>query len=113
MARIRPMKTTVSISLEEDLLAEIDRLARSERRSRSALLQEAVRLYLRRRDRWNKIFAWGKAAAKSKGLSERDIAEEIQAHRRKRRVGSRSKCGQSSTLAGIRVYRAGGKEDNG
>jgi CopG family transcriptional regulator/antitoxin EndoAI len=74
--------TTVNISFQESLLADIDKLARKEHRSRSELLREAARLYIERRDRWNRIFALGEAAAKDKGLSEQDIAAEIQAYRK-------------------------------
>lgn len=76
------MKIAVSISFPEHLVAEVDRLAKKERRSRSELIREAVRLYIERRDRWNKIFAMGKATARNKGLSERDIAAEVQTYRR-------------------------------
>jgi metal-responsive CopG/Arc/MetJ family transcriptional regulator len=72
----------VSISFDESLLADIDRLAKKERRSRSELIQEATRLYVERKNRWNKVLALGEATVKGKGLSERDIAAEIQAHRR-------------------------------
>jgi CopG family transcriptional regulator / antitoxin EndoAI len=74
--------TTVNISFQEDLLADIDKLAEKEHRSRSELLREAARLYIERRDRWNKIFVWGDALAKEKGLSEQDVAAEIQAYRK-------------------------------
>ncbi len=72
----------MSISFEEGLLADIDKLARKEHRSRSELIREAARLYVERRNRWDQIFALGEATARSKGLSERNVAEEIQAHRR-------------------------------
>jgi len=74
--------TTVNISFQENLLADIDRLAKKERRSRSELVREAARLYIERRDRWNRIFALGETVARDKGLSKQDIAREIQAHRK-------------------------------
>ena len=40
---------TVNISFREDLLHEIDEVARSESRSRSELLREAARLYIERK----------------------------------------------------------------
>jgi CopG family transcriptional regulator/antitoxin EndoAI len=74
--------TTVNISFQENLLADIDRLAKKERRSRSELLREAARLYIERKNRWDKIFATGQDIARDKGLSEEDVAEEIQAYRK-------------------------------
>jgi CopG family transcriptional regulator / antitoxin EndoAI len=80
--------TTVNISFQEKLLADIDRLAKKERRSRSELLREAARLYIERRDRWNKIFALGEATVKGKGLSEQDVVAEIQAYRKSKAAKS-------------------------
>jgi len=74
--------TTVNISFQSRLLADIDKLAKKERRSRSELLREAARMYIERKNRWHKIFALGQAVAKEKGLTEKDIASEIQAYRR-------------------------------
>jgi len=74
--------TTVNISFQEELLADIDKQAKKERRSRSELVREAARLYIERRDRWSKIFALGEAVARVKGLSEQDITAEIQTHRK-------------------------------
>jgi predicted transcriptional regulator len=82
-ASINLMSVIVSISFDESLLADIDELARKEHRSRSELLREAARRYIERRDRWNKIFALGDAIAKDKGLSERDVAAEVRAHRKR------------------------------
>jgi len=39
------MSTKVMVSFPEEFLAEMDRVAREEHRSRSELLREAVRLY--------------------------------------------------------------------
>jgi CopG family transcriptional regulator / antitoxin EndoAI len=74
--------TTVNISFQENLLADIDRLAKTEHRSRSELVREAARLYIERKSRWSRIFAAGQAAAARRGLSQRDVAREIRAHRR-------------------------------
>ena len=77
------MRATVSISFDDRLLADIDRLAKLEHRSRSEVRREAVRLYIERRNRWDKIFALGETVARAKGLSERDVTAEIQAHRKR------------------------------
>ncbi len=73
---------TVNISFQENLLADIDRQARKERRSRSELLREAARLYIERRNRWNQIFGLGEACAARGGLSKKDVEVEIRAYRR-------------------------------
>lgn len=72
---------TVNISFQDTLLRDIDRVACSEARSRSELLREAAREYIRRRERWVGIFATGQALARQKGLKPDDVATEIKAFR--------------------------------
>jgi len=72
---------TVNISFQEALLRDIDRVARGEARSRSDLLREAAREYIRRRERWDGIFAAGQKIARQRGLRSEDVAAEIEAFR--------------------------------
>ena len=73
--------TTVNISFQGRLLSEIDRVARSESRSRSELLRESARLYIERKQRWDKLFAYGRSRAVRGQLTEQDITAEVRAHR--------------------------------
>ncbi len=50
------MGVTVNISFDDDFLARIDKQAQLESRNRSELLREAVRMYLERRDQWDRFF---------------------------------------------------------
>ncbi|MGH2725593.1 MAG: CopG family ribbon-helix-helix protein [Actinomycetota bacterium] len=86
----------MTVSLPPELAREIDRVARSERRSRSEMFREALRQYLTRRDRWEKIFSYGHEAAGRSGVKEQDVAGIVTAARRARRAGPRSKCGSFS-----------------
>ena len=79
------MATTVNISFQESLLSDIDKQAKSERRSRSELVREAARLYIEHKRRWKQVFALGKANEKQQGLSKNDVDAEIQAHRKAKR----------------------------
>ncbi|MCK4506520.1 MAG: ribbon-helix-helix protein, CopG family [Candidatus Aegiribacteria sp.] len=79
---------TVNIAFQENLLREIDRVAKMESRSRSEFLREAARAYIQRKKRWASVFAMGREIARSKGLTPEDIATEIKEYRRAR--GSRS-----------------------
>jgi predicted transcriptional regulator len=76
--------STVNISFNKELLAEIDRTARQESRTRSELIREAARLYIGRKKRWERIFAFGSRQARRLGLREEDIAGEIQKYRAKK-----------------------------
>jgi metal-responsive CopG/Arc/MetJ family transcriptional regulator len=76
--------TTVNISFQERLLADIDKVAKIESRSRSDLLREAARLYIDRKRRWGRIFAYGKSIVTRGKLTEADVASEIKAYRRQK-----------------------------
>ncbi|HRU05597.1 MAG TPA: ribbon-helix-helix protein, CopG family [Candidatus Brocadiia bacterium] len=73
---------TVNVSFQDSLLRDIDRVARDESRSRSELLREAARVYIQRKERLARIFAWGRELAARKALAPGDVAAEIAAHRR-------------------------------
>lgn len=78
---MRPSQT-VTVSLPPDLAREVDRVARQEGRSRSEMFREALRQYLARRDRWDRIFVLGEQASKRLGVSEQDVAGAVKARRR-------------------------------
>ena len=78
------MSTTVNISFQGNLLADIDKVAKIESRSRSELLREAARLYIDRKRRWERIFAYGSAVVTRGKLIETDVAAEINSHRRQK-----------------------------
>ena len=77
--------STVNISFKEDLLNEIDTIAREESRSRSELIREAARMYIERKSKWKSIFAFGKQQTAKLGLSEEDVAKEIRSLRQHKR----------------------------
>lgn len=77
--------TTVNISFQEDLLSDIDNIARKESRTRAELLREAVRMYLERKRRWDQIFAYGRSKVVENNLTEADVAQEISSYRKQRR----------------------------
>jgi CopG family transcriptional regulator/antitoxin EndoAI len=76
---------TVNISFRKDLLVKIDKMAKEEMRTRSELIREAARLYIEKKERWEKIFEFGKQQAERLGLKEQDVAEEMQKFRQKNR----------------------------
>ena len=75
---------TVNISFQDTLLRDIDRVARTETRTRSEFLREAARAYIQRKERWAAIFAMGQEVAKTRSLTPDDVAREISAHRNRR-----------------------------
>lgn len=82
-----PKVRTVNVAFQANLLSDVDRAARSESRSRSDLLREAARMYIERKKRWRRIFAYGEKTASRQRLSEADVSTQIQACRRERTKG--------------------------
>ena len=72
---------TVNISFKDELLADIDRAAKAERRSRSELLREAARQYLAQQRRWDRIFAIADRLNVDRPLTEDDVLGEIARYR--------------------------------
>lgn len=65
---------TFNIALPNNLVARMDLVARDEYRNRSELIREAVRVYLDRTDRWERIFKTGRQVAKKMGIrNEEDV----------------------------------------
>ncbi len=68
---------TVNLSFRDTLLGEIDAEARRESRSRSELIREAARQYVKRQRRWDEVFSLGDRVVKGRGLRESDVSREI------------------------------------
>jgi len=75
---------TVNISFQDDLLKQIDLVAKAETRSRSELIREAARMYIERKKRWQSIFSYGEGLAASRGIREADVLGEVKRLRRAR-----------------------------
>ena len=75
---------TVNVSFQDSLLDDIDKVAKRESRSRSELLREAARVYIARKKRWDRIFAYGKSQASQQKLSKADVSSEIAAYRKQK-----------------------------
>ena len=76
---------TVNISFQDRLLADIDRIAQRESRSRSELLREAARIYIERKERWNRIFTETPIKSGEAALTEKDVLDEISQYRSEKR----------------------------
>ena len=77
--------STVNISFNDELLKQIDEVAREESRSRSELIRQAARSYIDRKRRWNQIFAFSERQAERRNIKEEDISEEISSFREDKR----------------------------
>ena len=82
-------RRTVTVSLPPALIRDVDRLARSEGRTRSELFREAVRQYIRRVERWDQIFAFGEKLAKNRRFTDEDVISAVAERRRSLRRAAR------------------------
>ena len=69
---MRPSRT-VTISLPPELARRAEAAASAEGRSRSELFREALRQYLDRRERWERLFAACERAAARLAIREDDV----------------------------------------
>ena len=73
--------STVNISFQDDLLNQIDKVAKNEAKTRAELIREATRVYVERKKKWESIFAYGESLSAKYQLTEEDVNEEIQKYR--------------------------------
>ena len=80
---------TVNISFNVDILQQIDKVAKSEARSRSELIREAARLYIEQKKKWESIFAYGESISSKYGFTEEDVNKEIRKYRQEKKAATR------------------------
>ena len=68
---------TLNIALPKDLVKKVDEVAKKEYRNRSELIREALRIYLARIDKWDRIFQAGQEAAKKAGIKNEKELNDI------------------------------------
>lgn len=65
---------TLNIALPADLVKKVDQAAKKEYRNRSELIREALRVYLKDQEEWQKLFEYGQKTAKKMNIkSEEDV----------------------------------------
>ena len=72
----------VEVPFQADLLQQIDSFVDEKVRSRNDIILEATRMYIARKQNWQKIFSLGDRLALENNLSEADVINEIKAYRR-------------------------------
>jgi len=73
---------TINISLPSELLKSADKLAKKESRTRSELIREALRAYVKELTAWEDLFEYGRKQAKKLGIKPKDIPRLIDEYRR-------------------------------
>jgi len=73
----------VTISLLPELLEEVERLAKEEKRTRSEFFREAIRRYIEDK-KWERIYRYGRLKAQEQGLTEADVERLVDEYRAER-----------------------------
>ena len=76
--------STINISLQNDILVQIDQIANEEARTRVDLISEAVSIYIERKKEWQGMFKIGKEIGEKLEISEDDVMKEIKAYRKEK-----------------------------
>ena len=72
---------TITISIPPEMEAQIEEMMRLEGRTRSELLREALRRYVRDRE-WRELLRYGQSKAREAGVTEEEIEDIVDAYRR-------------------------------
>lgn len=65
-----------NIPVREDLVAEIEKVARAQNRSVEEVLNEAIDRYIKDKQ-WSSLKSYGRAKARERGLTEDDVDAAI------------------------------------
>jgi metal-responsive CopG/Arc/MetJ family transcriptional regulator len=74
--------STVNIPFQDDFLFQIDQIANNESRTRSELIQNAVRLYVDQKKEFEELFKVGNRIGSTLDISEDDVMGEIKNYRK-------------------------------
>ena len=73
---------TVNLAFEDDLVQEMDLIARNASITRTQLIYNSVKMYINDRQRLQELYAYGETIAKKNNITEEDIFEEIKNYRK-------------------------------
>ena len=71
---------TITISVPPEMEAQIEELMRLEGRTRSELMREALRRYVRERE-WQELQRYGQKKAQEAGIAEDQVEDIVDAYR--------------------------------
>jgi metal-responsive CopG/Arc/MetJ family transcriptional regulator len=74
-------KNSVSLSLPPELIKEAERIAKEEGRTKSELIEKALRIYVRQKE-WRELQKYGARQAKKLGIKESDVERLIEEYRK-------------------------------
>jgi metal-responsive CopG/Arc/MetJ family transcriptional regulator len=72
---------TINLAFDDELIKQIDYFANNEFLTRTGLIYSSVKKYINRKQRLQKLYAYGESVAAKNDFTENDIMEEIKNYR--------------------------------
>jgi metal-responsive CopG/Arc/MetJ family transcriptional regulator len=76
------MNSTINLTVDDNLLKQIDAVAKDESRTRSDLIYNSIKMYITRKQRLRELFAYGEHIASVNNFTEEDVLNEIKSYRK-------------------------------
>ena len=72
---------TINLAFEDDLIKQIDKIADTASITRTQIIYNSVKMYIKDRQRLQEIYTYGKSIAEKNNFTEEDVFEEIKKYR--------------------------------
>jgi len=76
--------STINIPLQNDILIQVDQIANDEAKTRVDLINEAIKIYIERKNEWQRMFKIGEKIGSKLEISEDDVMKEIKTYRKEK-----------------------------
>ena len=70
-------KATINLTLDSDLLKQLDYLAKEQSQTRTELINNSIKTYISQKQRLQELYAYGESIAAESNFTEEDIVEEV------------------------------------
>jgi metal-responsive CopG/Arc/MetJ family transcriptional regulator len=77
---------TINVSLDEDLLNQIDYFADNESLTRTDLIYNSLKMYINRKKRLQELYMYGESVARKNNFTEDNVMEEIKNYRKTKKA---------------------------
>ncbi|MCL2293835.1 MAG: hypothetical protein FWC36_03100 [Spirochaetes bacterium] len=75
-------EATINLTLDNDLLKQLDYLAKEQSQTRTALINNSIKMYIFQKQRLQELYAYGESIASKSNFTEEDIIEEVKNYRK-------------------------------
>jgi predicted transcriptional regulator len=73
---------TINLTLDDDFVKQIDRIADNESLTRTDLIYNSIKMFINRKQRLQELYKYGESIASKNNLTEEDVMDEIKKYRK-------------------------------